>query len=329
MENTKINEILLSIIIPVYNTENYLEECLDSLLNTEFKSLEIIIINDGSTDDSELILERYLNEYSFIKYIYQDNNGQGAARNVGLEQAVGKYIYFMDSDDMVSGTIFHDLIETLEEDRLDAIFFDGSSFYDVDDGKTSDFESNYSRNNSYGIYSDGESLLFEFLRNKEYTVSPCLYIFRKNIIESNSLRFEEKVIHEDELFTLKLLLAVNRCKHINNVYFYRRIRLGSTMTTIQVEKKFLGYYSVFNGFNEILEQHLFKTTENKKTFLKMTSNIFRKLIVLHKENNLSLYDTFDKIILLGKKHDYYGFLGYLAVNHFSLYKGLLKIKNRN
>src|SRR5699024_11228741 len=92
----------ISIFIPVFNTGKYLSECLDSLLNQGLENYEIIIIDDGSTDNSAEIIEKYSNSYSNIINIYQKNNGQGSARNKGLKIAQGEYIYFMDSDDYLT-----------------------------------------------------------------------------------------------------------------------------------------------------------------------------------------------------------------------------------
>ena len=91
----------VSVIVPVYNTYDYLNKCLDSLVNQSFKDYEIIIVNDGSTDDSEKIIKKYQKKYSNIKYYYKENGGLSSARNYGIKYANGDYIAFVDSDDYV------------------------------------------------------------------------------------------------------------------------------------------------------------------------------------------------------------------------------------
>lgn len=119
---------LVSVIIPVYNVENYLKECLDSVLNQTYKNIEVIVINDGSTDKSLHILEDYSSKFNNIKIIDQENSGQSVARNKGLENAKGKYIYFLDSDDYILPDTLKKLIKKLEMNNLDIIRFAARPF---------------------------------------------------------------------------------------------------------------------------------------------------------------------------------------------------------
>ena len=101
--------VKISVVIPVYNVEKYLEQCLDSVIAQSFEDIEVICVNDGSTDSSLEILKRYANNDSRIKIISQKNKGAGAARNVGIENAAGEYVYFMDSDDYLNADAFERL----------------------------------------------------------------------------------------------------------------------------------------------------------------------------------------------------------------------------
>ena len=98
-------QVKVSIIVPVYNVEKYIKKCLDSLVHQTLSDIEIIVVNDGSPDNSELIINQYLKKYSNIKYFKKENGGQGSARNFGLSKAIGKYIMFVDSDDYVDITM--------------------------------------------------------------------------------------------------------------------------------------------------------------------------------------------------------------------------------
>ena len=115
----------LSIIIPVYNSEKYLDKCLTSIINQNYKNIEIILINDGSKDNSKKIINKYLkNNKKVIKYIEQENSGQAHARNRGLEIATGELITFVDSDDYVLPEIYEEMIKTLTKTNADIVMCD-------------------------------------------------------------------------------------------------------------------------------------------------------------------------------------------------------------
>lgn len=118
----------ISVIIPVYNVENYLGECLDSILNQSFKNLEVICVNDGSTDNSLKILESHAKNDSRVKIISQENNGPGYARNVGLKYAKGEYVLFVDSDDFISNDSLNDLYNNAVSNNSDLVLFDNQEF---------------------------------------------------------------------------------------------------------------------------------------------------------------------------------------------------------
>ena len=114
--------VKISVVIPVYNVEKYLEQCLDSVIAQSFEDIEVICVNDGSTDSSLEILKRYADNDSRIKIISQKNKGAGAARNVGIENAAGEYVYFMDSDDYLNADAFERLNDFLD-DKPDFVMF--------------------------------------------------------------------------------------------------------------------------------------------------------------------------------------------------------------
>ena len=208
------NKIRLSIIIPVYNTEKYLRECIDSILSQNLKSYEIIIINDGSTDNSEGIIYEYMKKYQFINYFKQSNSGQGAARNVGIDRAKGNFIYFMDSDDILNDFKLKEMLEQAEKINLDAIFFDGQSFLDGQ-SNIKENDRSYKRQKSFGYYSSGEKMLSDLSNSNALIVSPCLYIVKTHIIKDNNLYFPAHYKHEDEYFTATLCLFLEKCYNTN------------------------------------------------------------------------------------------------------------------
>jgi glycosyltransferase involved in cell wall biosynthesis len=121
---------LISVIIPVYNVEKYLRECVDSVLSQTYKSYEIILVDDGSTDGSGEICDEYIDGHSQVKVIHKANGGLSDARNTGLKNAKGEYVYFLDSDDYIVPDAFQKLINISIKEQSDFVFFDASSFLD-------------------------------------------------------------------------------------------------------------------------------------------------------------------------------------------------------
>lgn len=314
---------LLSIIIPVYNTELYLEECVRSLLTNNI-SLEIIIIDDGSTDSSLKVARKLKKEIGNIIILEQINHGQGYARNRGLELASGKYVYFMDSDDLVEENMFDFLIPVLENENLLGIFFDATTFLDEGFINDTQFNPSYKRNKSYGFYKHGEDLLVDMIRNKEYSVSPCLYIINREFILENNIKFPEGTINEDDSFTTELLLKIYNITHYNEIFFKRRVRKGSTMTSSDSNSALKGQYVSFNNYNYFLENHTFLSKNNKKTFKNIIINkliIIDNLIEITKDKSIK-----GEIIQKAKKHHYYNFKGLLLLKYPVIYNFFKKIK---
>lgn len=326
----EVNGVMLSVIIPVFNTEKYLKACLDSIVHQTYDNFEIIIINDGSTDSSLSIIEKYAQKYEKVYYFSQINQGQGAARNLGIEKSNGKYIYFMDSDDILELNAFQELIKTLEGQNLEAVMFDGSSFWNPDDDVNTEFANSYIRRESYGKFEYGEDLLFKMKNNNEFTVSPCLYIFKKEILSRSGLKFVEGIIHEDQIFTTELYLKTHECLHVNKIYFNRRIREGSTMTGNQIERAFLGNYAVLNHFNLLLKEYEFKDSRYQHTLRKTCSYLFRLLTSLYYENELdSVSNQFEMMNSDARSLKYYNFKGFICRVSYNFYKKIYNVKNKN
>ena len=270
----------ISIIVPVYNTVEFLKESLKSLLIQGVVSYEIIIVNDGSTDGSAKVAKDFANEHSNVIYIDQENKGAGAARNLGISYAGGEYIYFMDSDDILRKNALSSLLTIVKEEKLEAILFDGEAFY----SSTNKSESiefmppNYTRSKTYGYFSSGELLLSELINKKEFLPSPCLYIVKRSVILNNNLKFIEGYIHEDELYTPTMLLNIKRCMHINRSLFLRRVREESVMTSSNAEKRYKSLTKVLIELDDTYNKHSFISNETKKGFKKIMSEIYETLI---------------------------------------------------
>ena len=220
--------IRTSVIIPVYNTEDYLEECLDSVLAQTQKEIEIILVDDGSTDRSLEIIRSYTERYPFIRLIQQEHQFQGTARNRGLKEARGKYVYFMDSDDAVMPELFETCYALAEEKVLDYVLFDAHEFSDESDELVDGFYDRTYLSLEERIYTGPEFWNMNFNRGGMLFVCWLLYIRRDYLLE-NDLFYEERTYYEDNDWTLRMYLNAERIYYLHRkLYRYRR-RTGSNM----------------------------------------------------------------------------------------------------
>lgn len=237
--------IKVSIIIPVYNVEEYLEECLKSAINQSLKAIEIICIDDGSADSSAEIIKKFAQNDDRIILIQKENGGQASARNIGMDIAKGEYIYFLDSDDYITNNAMEVLYDIAKKELLDDLYFDAESFFETEEleQKHSNYIGYYVRHNSYNEIISGLEMLKRMDENKEFRVSPCLQFLRKEFLNENNIRFSEGFIHEDDLFALEISLVAKRTRHINEILYMRRVRDSSTMTGSDYYKHAYGYFN--------------------------------------------------------------------------------------
>ena len=212
IEGTKINKTLwLSFIVPVYNGEKYLKDCLDSLLcqNVSYDEYEIICINDGSKDNSSHILDEYANKYQNVKVIHKENEGVSIARNIGIDLAKGKYIWFVDCDDVIRANCLGKLFNLMTEYKPEV------------------FRLNYDRvdSNFKCSFNQDESLQFERVEECQNSALCWVLIISSNLIKNNGLYFDKNFsIGEDTLFC-QYLYAYQKGDAINildKMYFYRQ-----------------------------------------------------------------------------------------------------------
>lgn len=226
-------EISLSIVVPVFNVENYLAKCLNSLLKTVgIEDTEIILIDDGSTDRSPEIADKYSREYSNIRVIHKDNEGPSAARNLGIREAKGTYISFIDSDDEVVPALYEKVIELASHSDADMFLWDAELI--VENGqsmatKNEGYFSHYGLEKTEKTYS-GKQIIETLLRNSgDFVATVWLGAYRKEFLVNNGLLFEQGLIHEDEFWVPKAMISAKTVHYIpHKIYRYRQ-RKGSIM----------------------------------------------------------------------------------------------------
>lgn len=227
--------IKTSVIIPVYNTEQYLKVCVESVLAQAQKDIEIILVDDGSTDKSGQIIKEYEERYSCVRAIRQENQKLGAARNAGAEQAAGKYLYFLDSDDYISEELLEACYREAERKRLDFLMFDAEVF--VEEAGEGGFREGsvaeeYSRE-SIGIEDrvyTGKEFWANFYFRRGIRSNAYLAYINADFFRRNSLFFEPGVFYEDMDWVVRLYSCAERIAYIPRKLYYRRIHTGSIMT---------------------------------------------------------------------------------------------------
>jgi glycosyltransferase involved in cell wall biosynthesis len=213
---------ILSIIIPVYNVAFYIRECLDSIYAQMRDSYQVICVNDGSTDNSRIILQEYKDIHKDLIILDRENGGSGAARNSGLKMASGKYVYFLDSDDYLLPNVLHKMIEFAEVHNLDIANFnvlksDGNYYFSIRD---------YPKT----VLSGQE--YFSFLNNFQLSlpaVPVWMYLYKKKLIDKYCLRFKKEImLGEDNHYTPKALFFAKRVMLLNiPIQFHRLAREGA------------------------------------------------------------------------------------------------------
>ena len=235
------NQALISVIIPVYNVESYLRECVESVINQTYENLEIILVDDGSTDSSGEICDEYLDKDSRITVIHQKNGGLSAARNAGLDACEGDYVYFLDSDDYIDSNALSSLIDIAEKEKSDIVFFDAVSFADTDDFEV---KQNYIRKNKYNTGS-GKAVFAEMTKNKEFHSAVPLLLLKKSFLTAKGLRFKEGILFEDMVFTYQALSLAKTVSQCAQSLYHRRYRKDSIMTSAKNQKHFSSCVEVY------------------------------------------------------------------------------------
>lgn len=267
----------ISVVMPIYNVEKYLNECLSSIVEQTFPDIEIICINDGSTDGSPEILEKWSNQDSRIIVYHRNNSGISCSRNFGASKAKGEYIFFIDSDDYLVKNAFDLLYSEALSHNLDVLYFDAELFCDETD-LYENFKQRcnyYIRNSEYNGVTSGSFLFSEMINNNDYKVVVFLQFIKLSYYKRKNLFFYEGIIHEDILFSFLCIIQADRVKYIKKILYKKRFRKLSIMTTPRGGKNVIG---LFTGMVNIIKFSIIHNPdtnvlpETKKYILRLYEN---------------------------------------------------------
>lgn len=309
---------VVSVILPVYNAQDYLVQCLDSLTQQTLKNIEIICINDGSTDQSSVILQRYAQKDLRIVLIQQDNAGPAVARNQGLAAAQGQYLMFCDSDDWFALDACERMVATLKEANVDLV---------VCDVMTARDDKNYQRGDEvfhaltlFGYY--------DLPDERKYRVNSVLWnkIFKRELILQYDIRFPLSGIAEDSSFVFQYTSVAKNVFGLEEMLYYRRLRADSMIGKIhQGQINFDGLTTQKTNFDFLIRHQLWE--QNTQYFLWSVFDVFI--------NNIALFGLENRQRCLDITHDLLKYIDFEALkenyapNSVRGLKELAEIKENN
>lgn len=280
---------LVSVIVPIYNGAQYIKDCLASVISQNEISVEVICVDDGSTDNSLEIIKEYQKTYDCISIISKANEGLSIARNVGLKYARGTYVQFLDSDDMLLPGALDRLYQVSKEENLDVLFFNAKTIYDDESLRQSfpQYENYYVTKTDLSKPRRGLDLLVCMQQSGEYRTPVWRQFFKRSFLLENQLSFEESILHEDNLFTFQSLCRASLTARINECFYCRRIRRDSIMTTPTKFENVYGYLRCYLGMEKETLSLGKVSAELENTLKSITDSVGRAVILNYEKLGLN------------------------------------------
>lgn len=237
----------ITVIVPIYNVEQYLSQCLDSILRQTYKNLEIILVDDGSLDHCSEMCDIYQKKDNRIKVIHKKNGGLSDARNTALDIATGDYVTFVDSDDFILPNYVETLYTALKSNEADIAQVKFTYYFDDNDPEKYGSEKGYCR-----VYSCKEAIYSQLI-NGEITASACAKLYKIALFES--VRFPVGEIYEDLAVFCDLFLQASRVAYVNLVLYRYRVRKGSIMQQSFNRKQYVEVRWIERNMDMVLERY--------------------------------------------------------------------------
>ena len=319
---------LISVIIPVYNVEPYLRQCVDSVLAQSYMNYEILLVDDGSTDNSGTICDEYVSKDKRIKVIHQKNAGLSEARNRGFDSANGEYVYFLDSDDWIQRETLSVLAQTAHDENADIVFFDSKSFEDSEKGYQ--IPQRYIRKHDYPA-GKGLAVFEQMQTNKEFHSAVPLLFLGKAFLEGSGIRFYPGILYEDMLFTFEALTKADKVAQCRQPFYQRRYRNQSITQSKISAKNYISSAIVYKELVSYSEQEGILDNDSVQRYIARCAyrliDIYSQLSADDKEKNRQQYQ---QLIDDVKKHDGYGDKALVqrckSKFHWAAYKSMTKLK---
>lgn len=317
MEKTK--KIKYSIIVPVYNVKEYLRECIESLVNQTYEVYEIILVDDGSTDESGSICDSYAKNNSLVKVYHKINGGLSDARNYGVSKATGDYMIFVDSDDYIDRNTLQTYYEACIENSYPDLLIDQSNYAFCDGKITSD---NYYDYKIFGKKNGKEA--FEVLAEGGPLWSPCAKCYRIEYWKKSGFQFTKGIYAEDLDLIYKVIYLADSVVMTPRMYYYREKRKGSITNTIK-KKQFMDLFYVIDGWELFFDEHQVESKVRDNMYF-----YFGEILVFFVMGNLYLLNKTERIEVCRKLQEYqyvlYMYSGFIGkVTNISM--KLIGIKN--
>lgn len=248
----------ISVIIPVYNVEDFLVKCLDSVVTQSFRDFEVIIVDDGSTDNSSVIAREYAEKYDNVRLITQENSGLGAARNTAIEAAKGEYFLFVDSDDYIEQNALQLLYEKAMQTHADLIIFD--IFHEDIYGNIMKIDKGCMLNRASMTLKDFPELLIQW---------PCAWnkLYHRDLFLVSGLRFSSRVWYEDLRLFPKILCQAKCIESFDTPLYHYLQRPGSIMRSAHIQRN----KEIIDALDDVItyykQKNLFKIYENELQYL--------------------------------------------------------------
>lgn len=287
---------LISIIIPVYNVEKYISECIKSIIEKNtLNEIEILLIDDGSTDSSGDICDWYYNEEN-IRVYHKENGGLSDARNYGLLRATGKYVFFLDSDDIIVPGAIDRMHEIIKDKDIDALLWDAVIL-----DETGEISKN--QNKGYYVHSALDQMIHytgiqiiekQLKKNNDYVTTVWLGLYRRELLLKEHIWFERNLLHEDELWTQKVLVCAKDVLYLKEkLYCYRR-RENSIMN--KTDQNFKKNIESLIYIYSVLPAYLDWKISDEEIVKKIKSNIAKRYLHMIYKYNVYKYPNLSKKI---------------------------------
>ena len=310
--------VKISVIIPIYNDEKYLGQCLDSIITQTFTDIEILCINDGSSDNTAEILEEYGKRDSRIRIFTQTHKGTSSARNVGLNHACGDYIYFADSDDYIDRNTLETIYSITTEKDLDVLIFKLVSF----DNYTDERNYHYS---DMPFLAEFEDTVFSHMDIKDHLleIDVTLYtkLFKSEVL--SDVRFEEGLIFEDNLFFIKYIFNCDRISFYDECLYNKRIHNHSIISL--ASKDYVDIITIFNMINDVFRQKGCYDEFKEKLFMRKIDAIYYRFELINEDYKEYFFSEIRKDYLQ-KRDEYESELDFSMIDERSkaIFKSVLE-----